>query len=98
MKVGKLIELRLKKDIASFHSNSWKIISHIPKGSFISMCFARAPTMESAVGTSSSPNKPNLAEKMRKSYIIAYQQFHLSFLISSCLAYQFNSLSMNQNS
>lgn len=56
------------------------------------MCFARAPTMESAAGTGSSPNKPNLAEKMRKSYIIAYQQFDLSFLTSSCSAYHFNSL------
>lgn len=53
--------------------------------------------MESAAGTGSSPSKPNLAEEMRKSYIIAYQQFHLIFLIASCSAYQFNSVNMNQN-
>lgn len=96
MKVSKLIQLRLIKHIALFHSNPWKRISNIPNGSFISMCFARAPTMESASGTCSSPNKPNLAEEMRKSYTIAYQQFHLSFLISSCSPYQFKSLSMNK--
>lgn len=78
MKANKLIQLRLITAIDLFHSKPRKRISHIPKGSFFSMCFARAPTMESAAGTGSSPNKPSLAEEMRQASIIAYQQLSLS--------------------
>lgn len=97
MKVNKLIQLRPIRDINLFHSKPWKRISHIPKGSFLSMCFARAPTMESAAGTGSSPNKPSLAEEMRQTLITANQQLSLSFVISSFFSYQFNSLNTDQN-
>lgn len=37
------------------------------------MCFARAPTMESAVGTGSSPSNPSLPEEVKQTDAIAYQ-------------------------